>query len=116
MKLNYVGKRIGEYRRQLNISQATLAEQVGVSSKYISAVETGHEIPALDTIIAIADILQQTPNSIFGADGQKYFTIRIRFGLRWKNARNKNSAKASRIAVKPKRISQPSGYFCYLFK
>lgn len=32
----------------------------------ISAVETGHEIPALDTIIAIADILQQTPNSIFG--------------------------------------------------
>lgn len=66
MKLNYVGKRISEYRRQLNISQATLAEQVGVSSKYISAVETGHEIPALDTIIAIADILQQTPNSIFG--------------------------------------------------
>lgn len=66
MKLNYVGKRIGEYRRQLNISQATSAEQVGVSSKYISAVETGHEIPALDTIIAIADILQQTPNSIFG--------------------------------------------------
>nr|DAM91746.1 MAG TPA: hypothetical protein [Caudoviricetes sp.] len=33
--------------------------------------------------------------------------------MRW---RNKNSAKASRIAVKPKRISQPSGYFCYLFK
>lgn len=66
MKLNYAGKRISEYRRQLNISQATLAEQVGVSSKYISAVETGHEIPALDTIIAIADILQQTPNSIFG--------------------------------------------------
>lgn len=31
MKLNYVGKRISEYRRQLNISQATLAEQVGVS-------------------------------------------------------------------------------------
>lgn len=59
-------KKISEYRRQLNISQATLAEQVGVSSKYISAVETGHEIPALDTIIAIADILQQTPNSIFG--------------------------------------------------
>ena len=50
MKLNYVGKRIGEYRRQLNISQATLAEQVGVSSKYISAVETGHEIPALDRL------------------------------------------------------------------
>lgn len=65
MRLNYIGKRISEYRRQLNISQATLAEQVGVSSKYISAVETGHEIPALDTIIAIADILQQ-PNSIFG--------------------------------------------------
>lgn len=65
-EINYVGKRISEYRRQLNISQATLAEQVGVSSKYISAVETGHEIPALDTIIAIADILQQTPNSIFG--------------------------------------------------
>ena len=66
MRLNYIRKRISEYRRQLNISQATLAEQVGVSSKYISAVETGHEIPALDTIIAIADILQQTPNSIFG--------------------------------------------------
>lgn len=66
MELNYVGKRIGEYRRQLKISQATLAEQIGVSAKYISAVETGHEIPALDTIIAIADVLQQTPNSIFG--------------------------------------------------
>lgn len=66
MELNYIGKKISEYRRHSGISQANLAEQVGVSAKYISAVETGNEVPSLETIIAIADVLQQTPSNLFG--------------------------------------------------
>ena len=66
MKLNYIGKRIGDYRRQIGLSQANVAEQIGVSVKYISAIETGHEIPSLDTLIAIADTLHQPPGNLFG--------------------------------------------------
>ncbi len=46
MEINHkdIGFRIGERRRKLNISQKDLAEQIGISSKYLSNIETARRM------------------------------------------------------------------------
>jgi len=52
-----IGLRVRELRRSKDISQETLAEKVGISSKYVSSIERGRENPTLDTFIGLARAL-----------------------------------------------------------
>lgn len=54
-EINYdiLGFRIGERRRELCIRQSELAEMIGVSTKYISNIETGKKHPSLDLLAKI---------------------------------------------------------------
>lgn len=52
-----IGLRVRELRRAKNMSQETLAEKVGISSKYISSIERGKENPTLDTLIGLSKSL-----------------------------------------------------------
>ncbi len=52
-----VGKRIARYRKKKNLTQAELAEQLGFSSKHLSAIERGRVRLNLDTLALIADKL-----------------------------------------------------------
>jgi len=40
------------------LSQESLAERVGISSKYLSSIERGKENPTLDTLIKLAAALE----------------------------------------------------------
>lgn len=63
----FLGQRIKEIRKARNLTQAKLAELVGVDSKYISRLETGNSYPSLDTLENIAGILN--------ADVKEFFNI-----------------------------------------
>lgn len=48
-----VGKRIGKIRREKGIRQAALADRLGISVQYMSAVENGKKCVSLDVLTAI---------------------------------------------------------------
>lgn len=53
-----VGKTIQEIRKVRGLSQKELAEMVGTSQAYISALERGKQNPSMDTYIKIAEQLK----------------------------------------------------------
>ena len=60
-----IGLRIKELRRTRNMSQDTLSEKVGISSKYLSSIERGKENPTLDTLLKLATALNVTLADMF---------------------------------------------------
>lgn len=59
-----VGRRIAEHRKQQKMTQEKLAEKAEISSNYLSHIETSRSIPSLETVVAICDALQITPDAI----------------------------------------------------
>lgn len=53
--LHMLAQRIREAREEANLSQATLAEKVGVSDKAISSYEKGRSIPPFENLKRIAE-------------------------------------------------------------
>ena len=55
--INYalIGKRIREIRNQMNLSQAALAEMSGLSTRYISHIETARKKASLSSLVNIAN-------------------------------------------------------------
>lgn len=56
MKKN-IGQRIQSLRGERKITQAQLAEKIGVSTEAVSNIERGVNYPSFDTLIKIADTL-----------------------------------------------------------
>ena len=68
MSLNYhvIGLRIRNYRRQRNLSQNDVAEQINKSSAYISYLESGIKHPSLETLTDLANLLGVTADMLLG--------------------------------------------------
>ncbi len=64
MSMDYVkiGFRIAQRRRELNLKQRELAEAIGISSKYLSNIETGKRHANLELIAVLCDALNATPD------------------------------------------------------
>lgn len=60
-----VGKRIKAVRQRNGLTQDQLAEQVGLSSKYISGIERGVENPTMDILIRVVKVLGIEPYNLF---------------------------------------------------
>lgn len=62
MELNFkmLGYRISNRRRKLNMTQEELAEKVNVTSKHISAIETGRSKTSVELLYDIATCLDVT--------------------------------------------------------
>lgn len=50
----WIGRRVGEYRRDRNWTLATLADKVGLSTTQLSRIESGNRQPSVGTLIEIA--------------------------------------------------------------
>lgn len=60
-----IGKKIKLARLQSNFTQAELAEEIALSTEYISQLERGIHIGSIDTIIKVCNTLGISPNYIF---------------------------------------------------
>ena len=60
-----IGKRIKELRKQKRISQEKLAEMIGITPNYLSALERGAYNIKLDTLVQIIDCLDITADDLF---------------------------------------------------
>lgn len=63
--LKSIGYNIRLARKKKGFTQEVLAEKCNVSTKYISALETGSSSGSIPLIIKICNILEVTPNYIF---------------------------------------------------
>lgn len=60
-----IGKRIKELRKQKKIPQEKLAEMIGISPNYLSALERGAYNIKLDLLVQIIDCLDITADDLF---------------------------------------------------
>ncbi len=61
----FIGKRIGQLRREKGYTQQQFAEIVGLSTNYLSDIERGKSSARLDKLVAIIDALQCSADDIF---------------------------------------------------
>lgn len=64
MDSTYLGKRIKEIRCRESLSQAELAEFMGIGGSTLCEYENGNKTPSLNNFIKIAQCLNCTPNEL----------------------------------------------------
>src|SRR5262245_37098607 len=60
-----IGERIGAQRRLAGLSQARLAERVGVAPETISRLETGAAVPSVESLVSVAGELHIELHDLF---------------------------------------------------
>jgi len=63
-----LGKRIQDLRIMRSITQANLAEQIGIDTTSLSKIETGRNYPSSDNLEKIASVLNVHPCELYNFD------------------------------------------------
>lgn len=63
-----VGKRIREKRTILGLTQEELSDRIGRVPKYCADIERGNCGMSIETMLALCDVLNMTPNYLFFGD------------------------------------------------
>ncbi len=64
MNKRLIGERIKQYRLAANITQEKLAEQIDISTSFLSRIETGIAVAGLETYLRICNVLNISLNDI----------------------------------------------------
>lgn len=75
-EINYslIGKRIRETRTKMKLSQAVLAEMSGLSTRYISHIETARKKASLSSLVSIANAVGISVDEILYGNQTAYKT------------------------------------------
>ena len=65
-----LGKRIKFFRKRLGLSQTQLAELVNIEMKSLSRIESGHNYPQCENLVAIARALKVAPWQLYFNEGK----------------------------------------------
>jgi len=60
-----LGERIRHYRLLKGLKQSELAEQLFISTSYVSALEIGKQLPSLPIVLKLFELLDCSPNDLF---------------------------------------------------
>lgn len=66
--LKLFGKRVRELRLSKNLTQADLADEIGVSDTFIAKIERGESPPSLKTMESLAKALEVQITQLFAFD------------------------------------------------
>lgn len=80
-------RNLKERRRQLGLTQAKLAELIGVSTSFVTEIETSRKAPSFSTIEKIGRALEVPCWTFFCENGDKFtsdVTVIDQFGYRLK--------------------------------
>lgn len=71
MVIDYLalGRTVRDLRKRRGLSQEVLAERCGISLSFLGHIERGTRKMSLETLVALADALDATPNALLA--GQK---------------------------------------------
>ena len=62
------GLRVRNLRRLAGMTQAELAERTGISGSFLGHVERGTRILSVETLVALCQALEATPNELLGLE------------------------------------------------
>jgi putative transcriptional regulator len=62
------GRRVAEARRRASLTQQQLAERIGVGRVTITRIETGAQVPSLTVALALARVLGEPVEALFGGE------------------------------------------------
>lgn len=62
-----LGFKIRQLRRQKSLTQEQLAEIAGISPSFLGHIERGTRIASVDTLVALCNALEVTPNYLLSA-------------------------------------------------
>ena len=69
MDYGAMGKRIRTRRKQRGMTQAALAESIGISTSFIGHIERGTRITSLETLVRLAQVLEVSLDAlVLGTD------------------------------------------------
>lgn len=63
-------KNIKRFREENHVTQSTLAEKIGITDKYLSAIETGSKWGSFETLVSIANALNIEPYELLLPDSK----------------------------------------------
>jgi transcriptional regulator with XRE-family HTH domain len=70
-----LGRRLAFFRKLRDMTQAELAEKVGLSNNFIALIESGKRAPSFETLERLIEVLNVNVNQIFNfEDLQEYDT------------------------------------------
>lgn len=77
-----LGRKIKETRNAANLTQAELAEKIGVSQNFLGDIERGIKLPGLPKLILLCNTLKisldylfsESLDNVLNEDGDVYFT------------------------------------------
>ena len=64
-----IGRNIARYREAAGLTQAILAEKIGISTAFVSRVERGQKKVKVETLYATAKALNVSVDALLSADG-----------------------------------------------
>ena len=64
INIHLLGKKIQQLRKERKISQIRFAEMIETSSTFVSCLERGVKSPSLETLVAIADVLDTSMDNL----------------------------------------------------
>ncbi len=59
------GKRLKHARENMNLTQAKLAEKIGISNNFLGDIERGLKLPSVTNLIAMSNILKTSIDVLF---------------------------------------------------
>ncbi len=65
-----IGKNIKKLRLQQDLSQAQLAERLGITKSIISAYENGSRMPSYEVLLKISRIFKVSTDYLFGIENK----------------------------------------------
>ena len=68
MDYTALGNRVRSLRRSAGLTQAELAEQVGISASFLGHIERGTRVLSVDTLTALCDALYVTADELLGME------------------------------------------------
>ena len=77
----FLGTRVYELRKRVNLTQAQFAEKVGVSNDTISRIERGIRCPSFDVLERIAKGLNIEVRELFNFSNRKFLEAKCRLEL-----------------------------------
>jgi transcriptional regulator with XRE-family HTH domain len=70
MEQNLLGRRIGELRGSIGLTQQEVAERLGISRVAVSHIEAGMSVPSERTVVLLAGLFKVEPHDL--VDGTRY--------------------------------------------
>ena len=73
--MRLIGERIRQLRTGRNMTQAVLAQRLGVTKSVVSAYENGMRYPSYDVLIKLADIFTVSTDYLLGRPRQNVVDV-----------------------------------------